>query len=70
MTTGPHLRPPWTTLIGPNRYQRARLTFARRWLDEPTATHNDMLIFEADLADVDLSLGWRRLRVGCGGVWR
>ncbi len=47
MTTGPYLRAPWTTVIGPNRYQRARLAFARRWLDEPAATHHDMLIFEA-----------------------
>lgn len=44
--TGPYLRPPWTTTIGANRYQRARLTFTRRWLDEPDATHNDMLIVE------------------------
>lgn len=47
MTTGPYLRPPWTTTIGPNRYQRARLAFTRRWLDDPAATHHDMLIFEA-----------------------
>lgn len=47
MTTGPYLRPPWTTTIGPNRYQRARLAFTRRWLDEPAATHHDMVIFEA-----------------------
>lgn len=45
--TGPYLRAPWITLIGPNRFQRAVLTFARRWLDEPAATHNDLLIFEA-----------------------
>lgn len=44
--TGPYLRPPWTTAIGPNRYQRARLAFARNWLDEPGATHADLLVFE------------------------
>lgn len=46
MTTGPYLRPPWTTINGTNRYQQARLTFTQRWLDEPAATHADMLIFE------------------------
>ncbi len=45
-TTGPYLRKPWTSTVGPNRYQRACLSFTQRWLEEPTATHHDMLIFE------------------------
>jgi hypothetical protein len=47
MATGPYFRPPWTTEIGPNRYYRSRLSFAQRWLDDPTATQTDLLIFEA-----------------------
>jgi hypothetical protein len=47
MATGPYFRAPWTTEIGPNRYYLSRLSFARRWLDDPTATQADLLIFEA-----------------------
>ncbi len=47
MATGPYFRAPWTTKIGPNRYYRSRLSFAQRWLDDPTATPTDLLIFEA-----------------------
>jgi hypothetical protein len=47
MATGPYFRAPWTTEIGPNRYYLSRLGFAQRWLDDPTATQADLLIFEA-----------------------
>ena len=47
MTTGPYLRVPWTDEIGPNVYYRSRISFAARWLDDPMATHHDLLIFEA-----------------------
>jgi hypothetical protein len=47
MGTGPYLRAPWTTQIGPNVYYRSRISFAARWLDDPTITHHDLLIFEA-----------------------
>ncbi len=47
MTTGPYFRAPWTAMIGPNRYFLARLSFTQRWLSDPTATCNDLLIFEA-----------------------
>lgn len=46
-TTAPYMRAPWNTEIGPNRFHRNRLTFGRRWLDEPAATPNDLLVFEA-----------------------
>jgi hypothetical protein len=45
--TGPYLREPWTEQIGHNRYVRARRNFMRRWLQDPAATHDDLLIFEA-----------------------
>jgi hypothetical protein len=44
--TDPYGRPPWTKRIGPNKYLNARKTFSRRWLDDPTADHRDLLIFE------------------------
>jgi len=47
MTTGPYFRSPWTTEVGPNRYYRSRLGFARHWLQDPAATQTDLLIFEA-----------------------
>jgi hypothetical protein len=47
MTTGPYYRAPWTTVVGPNRYYLARLSFTRRWLNDPLATYQDLVIFEA-----------------------
>lgn len=47
MATAPYFRRPWTTEIGPNQYYLSRLRFAQRWLDDPTATPTDLLIFEA-----------------------
>jgi len=44
--TGPYLRRPWTD-VGPNVYFRSRVAFTRRWLEDPAATFEDMLIFEA-----------------------
>ena len=45
--TGPYLRDPWNATMGPNRYWTARLALTRRWLGDPTASHRDLLIFEA-----------------------
>ncbi|MET7805037.1 anti-phage DNA glycosylase Brig1 [Micromonospora chersina] len=45
-TTCPYDRPPWTDAMGGNRYYRARLQFTRNWLQDPTADHRDLLIFE------------------------
>lgn len=47
-TTCPYNRPPWTLPqeMGENRYYRARLVFTRRWLQDPSADHRDLLIFE------------------------
>ncbi|PWU61499.1 hypothetical protein DLE60_05325 [Micromonospora globispora] len=45
-TTCPYNRPPWTDVMGDNRYYRARLQFTRNWLEDPTAGHRDLLIFE------------------------
>jgi hypothetical protein len=47
MATAPYFRSPWTTEVGPNRYYLRRLTFARRWLDDPTVAKHELLIFEA-----------------------
>lgn len=44
--TGPYARSPWTQEMGKNRYHRARVRFAQRWLDDPNADHRDVLIFE------------------------
>jgi hypothetical protein len=44
--TGPYLRAPWTEEMGDTRYWRDRLGFTRRWLDQPSASHHDLLIFE------------------------
>ncbi|MFC0505714.1 anti-phage DNA glycosylase Brig1 [Micromonospora costi] len=46
-TTYPYNRPPWTDIIGRNRYYQARLTFTRNWLQDPEADHRDLLIFES-----------------------
>ncbi len=47
-TTCPYNRPPWTLPqeMGRNRYYQARLSFTRRWLQDPSADHRDLLIFE------------------------
>ncbi|MFG2169470.1 anti-phage DNA glycosylase Brig1 [Micromonospora chersina] len=47
-TTCPYYRPPWTLPdeMGENRYYQARLEFTRRWLQDPSADHRDLLIFE------------------------
>ncbi|MET7749023.1 hypothetical protein [Micromonospora sp. NPDC005367] len=47
-TTCPYNRPPWTLPheMGRNTYYQARLEFTRRWLQDPTADHRDLLIFE------------------------
>ncbi|MDH6465056.1 hypothetical protein M2302_005257 [Micromonospora sp. A200] len=47
-TTCPYNRPPWTLphQMGRNRYYQARLQFTRRWLQDPSADHPDLLIFE------------------------
>ncbi|MGK5518917.1 anti-phage DNA glycosylase Brig1 [Micromonospora sp. URMC 107] len=47
-TTCPYNRSPWTLPqeMGENRYYQARLAFTRRWLQDPTADHRDLLIFE------------------------
>ncbi|MEH0970491.1 hypothetical protein V6U77_05060 [Micromonospora sp. CPCC 205546] len=47
-TTCPYNRPPWTLPqeMGKNRYYEARLAFTRRWLQDPSADHRDLLIFE------------------------
>jgi hypothetical protein len=42
----PYDRDPWLAAYGPNRFYRARLDFMRRWLEEPEATYDDMLMFE------------------------
>jgi hypothetical protein len=45
--TGPYVRPPWTGKVGKNRYWRSRIAFTSRWLQDPGATVQDLLIFEA-----------------------
>ncbi|MFG2052844.1 hypothetical protein ACGFI9_02335 [Micromonospora sp. NPDC048930] len=47
-TTCPYNRPPWTLPqeMGKNRYYQQRLEFTRRWLQDPSADHRDLLIFE------------------------
>ncbi|MET7669566.1 anti-phage DNA glycosylase Brig1 [Micromonospora luteifusca] len=47
-TTCPYNRPPWTLPqnMGKNRYYLARLGFTRRWLQDSSADHRDLLIFE------------------------
>src|SRR5262249_28448781 len=47
MASAPYFRAPWTSQIGPNRYHLRRLTFARRWLEDPAVADNELLIFEA-----------------------
>ncbi|WP_159104415.1 hypothetical protein [Plantactinospora sp. BB1] len=42
----PYLSSTWTDRMGDNRYHKARLRFARNWLDDPSAEHRDLLIFE------------------------
>lgn len=42
----PYDGPGWLARYGPNRYYRQRVGFTRRWLRDPAATYNDMLIFE------------------------
>jgi hypothetical protein len=44
--TGPYHRSPWTVHHGGNRFHRARLAFTRRWLQDMSADHQDLLIFE------------------------
>lgn len=48
-TTRPYNRPPWTLpqKMGKNRYYQARLSFTRRWLQDPSADYRDLLIFES-----------------------
>lgn len=46
-TSCPYDRAPWTEVMGGNRYYRARLQFARNWLQDPSADHRDLLIFES-----------------------
>ncbi|MER7441282.1 hypothetical protein ABTW73_10865 [Micromonospora avicenniae] len=45
-TTCPYNRPVWTDVMGGNRYYQARLKFTRNWLQDSTASHRDLLIFE------------------------
>lgn len=47
-TTCPYNRSPWMLPqeMGENRYYRARLAFTRRWLQDSSADHRDLLIFE------------------------
>ncbi|WP_446215547.1 anti-phage DNA glycosylase Brig1 [Micromonospora sp. IBHARD004] len=47
-TTCPYNRPRWTLPheMGRNRYYQARLGFTRRWLQDPSADHRELLIFE------------------------
>lgn len=45
-TTCPYNRPPWTDVMGPIRYYRARLQFTRNWLQDPSADRGDLLTFE------------------------
>jgi hypothetical protein len=45
--THPYDREPWWSFRGGrNTYFTSRLRFAANWLDDPSVTHNDMLIFE------------------------
>lgn len=46
-TTCPYNREPWTDVMGRNRYYQARLRFTRNWLQDPSADHRDLLIFES-----------------------
>jgi hypothetical protein len=46
-TTGPYNRSPWEDEMGINRYYQARLRFTRNWLQDPSASHPDLLIFES-----------------------
>ncbi|MGN9811523.1 anti-phage DNA glycosylase Brig1 [Micromonospora sp. BQ11] len=46
-TTGPYNRSPWEDEMGINRYYQARLRFTRNWLQDPSAGHPDLLIFES-----------------------
>lgn len=42
----PYLRQPWEADKGPNRHHRNRLTFARRWFEDPTLSGDSMVSFE------------------------
>jgi hypothetical protein len=46
INTHPYDRDPWVACRGPNRYYRARLAFTRNWLQDPTASYGDLLMFE------------------------
>lgn len=46
-TTCPYNRGPWTDVMGRNPYYHARLRFTRNWLQDPSADHRDLLIFES-----------------------
>lgn len=42
----PYLREPWHSEIGRNRHHQDRLTFARRWFDDPSLPTTAMVSFE------------------------
>jgi hypothetical protein len=44
-TTGPYHRGPWTDHMD-NLYHRLRARFTRNWLEDPSADHRDLLVFE------------------------
>lgn len=44
--TAPYLREPWRSAHRRNRYHEHLRTFARRWLRDPNARSEDVLVFE------------------------
>lgn len=46
-TTGPYLRDAWSTAVKPNAFYRDNLSFARRWLGDPTLDHRGLVVFDA-----------------------
>ncbi|MPR00213.1 hypothetical protein GB931_20295 [Modestobacter sp. I12A-02628] len=44
--SAPYDRDPWLARYGPNRFYRGRRGFTRRWLGDPAAGYNDMLLWE------------------------